>query len=420
MTVASDQSVLILDSDTSGQWPLIRVRRWWTDDPVQEVLKVPGWSSADAKYLDRVLVNVQVTPDGRYAIAFSEAVWKAKTDFLFHVPHGFVFRKPDAIVTVIDLKRWQVLKSMHTASIEEGGIEFARVVSNRWIAFDGWGAVSISKDGDFSRLNQLLSIPDLKVGPGCMSGAFAHVGLAPPEAVVRSTQMKNDAACSEVLKAVGVSSAEAFDALLLRGGGMEPIDMKLRDVRWVEDYSNRESHHPYNERQRLWDADGDADAHFRNWGGWPYDLIVGQNPPFESSTRLWYGLYGADERGLYELTRYDAEGKEQASQTERQLLCGDASFGNPKSACGCEVIDVSEPQRALLTYCRQQRGDFDGMVQKEWLSVFHSDDLSGVGFVALPKSGELLEALAVGGGGVYVVTLEHGDMLRVYAVPRRH
>src|ERR1700722_12058383 len=44
MRVAPDQSLLVLDSDTSGKWPLVRLRKWWTDAPVSEVLIVPGWS----------------------------------------------------------------------------------------------------------------------------------------------------------------------------------------------------------------------------------------------------------------------------------------------------------------------------------------------------------------------------------------
>jgi len=44
--LASDQSLLILNPDTSGEWPLVRVRDWWTDAPSTEALKVPGWTKA--------------------------------------------------------------------------------------------------------------------------------------------------------------------------------------------------------------------------------------------------------------------------------------------------------------------------------------------------------------------------------------
>src|SRR5260370_1351776 len=36
MRVAPDQSILIFDSDASGNWLLFRVRKWWTDEPLTE------------------------------------------------------------------------------------------------------------------------------------------------------------------------------------------------------------------------------------------------------------------------------------------------------------------------------------------------------------------------------------------------
>ncbi|MGA7155228.1 MAG: hypothetical protein WBY53_00175 [Acidobacteriaceae bacterium] len=421
MRVAPDQSLLVFDSDPTGKWPLIRLRRWWTGDPEQQVLEVPGWSDAVAKYLADVLVDVQVTPDGRYAIAFSEAVWMKRTSFLLHVPRGYVARKPDTIVTVIDLERWQVVKSVHTVGVAEQGIDFAWVMGNRWVAIEGGdGKVSECMSGCVSAQEiHLLSIPELTPGPSCVAREFFHQGPPPAEGIVRSKQVANDAACGAVLNAVGLSSTEELEIRVRRGSGMEPADMRLRDVRWKDDSLEQESHHVYSERERLWDAQGEADDYFRHWGEWPYDDIYWQNLPRESSARLWYGLYPAQERGLYELDRYDAEGKEQAARTERRLVCGDAALGNVKSACGCGVTGVSEEGRTLLTYCRQQRGDFAGVFQKQWLSVFYSDDLTEAGLIELPKSSEMLEALAEGGGEVYVVTLEHGEVLRVYAVPRR-
>ena len=75
MRVVPDQSLLVLDSDASGNWPLIRLRKWWTDAPATEVLSVPGWSSIDANHLNSINLDVQITPDGRYAVAFAGAYW---------------------------------------------------------------------------------------------------------------------------------------------------------------------------------------------------------------------------------------------------------------------------------------------------------------------------------------------------------
>jgi hypothetical protein len=45
LRVTPDQSLLVFDSDTSGNWPFVRVKKWWTENPVSEVLKIPGWTA---------------------------------------------------------------------------------------------------------------------------------------------------------------------------------------------------------------------------------------------------------------------------------------------------------------------------------------------------------------------------------------
>ena len=84
------------------------------------------------------------------------------------------------------------------------------------------------------------------------------------------------------------------------------------------------------------------------------------------------------------------------------------------------MIDVSEEQRTLLTYCRKQHGDYDGMVQMQWLSVFRSDDLSGDEDISIfRRAVKRSLAIASGNSQTYMVTLEFGEILRVYAVPDR-
>lgn len=55
--------------------------------------------------------------------------------------------------------------------------------------------------------------------------------------------------------------------------------------------------------------------------------------------------------------------------------------------------------------------------QRQWLSVFRSDDFSEVGIVNLSKNSHTLQAIASGDGHAYVLTLQFGEMLRVYAIP---
>jgi hypothetical protein len=107
MRVAPDQSLLVLDRDATGRWPLVRLRGWWTGKPVSEVLEIPGWSAGDAKHIADIVVDLQVTPDGRYAVAFAGALWMNTSSFLLRAPKGYVERKPDTVITVVDLERWR-------------------------------------------------------------------------------------------------------------------------------------------------------------------------------------------------------------------------------------------------------------------------------------------------------------------------
>lgn len=410
--VAPDQSLLVFDSDTTGNWPLVRIRAWWTENPVSEVLKIPGWTTADKKDLAEIYVDVQVTPNGRYAVAFSGAMWRDKSDFLFHTPKGYVQRPSDTIITVIDLDRSQVVTSIHTATLGDIQIRDARVVNDRWIAFDdSHNGRSPSEYGAYPISNALISIPDLKPGPRCVSQRVSHVWQRPPDSVVESLREQNDQACREVLEATGTDSAKALETLIQRGSDVEPDTMKIRILDAVASGLPGEVN--------LWTAEGHEEDFFRYWGEYPYNENYAENPPLESSSRLWYGLYGSQERRFYELTRYDAEGGEQKSRTARHLMCGDPSLDSPKSACGCRVIDVSEKDHALLAYCRRQHGDYDGVFQRQWLSIFRSDDLFEVGFIDLPKNGEMWGAIGSGGGHTYILAVEHGETLRIYAIPDR-
>lgn len=410
--VAHDQSILVFDSDTSGNWPLVRVKKWWTENPVSEALKIPGWTTADKKDLAEIYVDVQVTPNGRYAVAFSGAMWRDKSDFLFHTPKGYVQRPSDTIITVIDLEWWQVVTSIHTATLGDIQIRDARVVNDRWIAFDdSHNGRSPSEYGAYPISNALISIPDLKPGPKCVSQRVSHVWQRPPDSVAESLIKQNDQACREVLEATGTDSAKALETLIQRGSDVEPDTMKIHILDAVASGLPGEVN--------LWTAEGHEEDFFRYWGEYPYNENYAENPPLESSSRLWYGLYGSQERQFYELARYDAEGGEQKSRTARHLMCGDPSLDSPKSACGCRVIDVSEEDHALLAYCRRQHGDYDGVFQRQWLSIFRSDDLSEVGFIDLPKNGEMWGAIGSGGGHTYTLTVEHGETLRIYAIPDR-
>jgi hypothetical protein len=334
-------------------------------------------------------VDVQVTPDGHYAVTLGEALSREKSDFLFHAPRGYIQRPSDTIITVVDLNRWQVVTSIHTATLGDIQIRDARVVGDSWIAFDDSHiGQSPSEYGAYPISNALISIPDLKPGPKCVSQRVSHIWQRPPDLIAESLRNQNDGVCREVLVATGTDSTKALEALIQRGSGVEPDAMKIHILDTVASGLPGEVN--------LWTAESHEEEFFRYWGEYPYYENYAENPPLESSTHLWYGLYASDVRELYQLDRYDAKGEKQKSKTAGSLLCGDPSLDSPKSACGCRVVDVSEERHALLAYCRRQHGDYDGVLQRQWLSVFRSDDLSDVGFINLGNSLGVLQAIGSG------------------------
>jgi hypothetical protein len=409
--LAPDQSLLILNPDTSGEWPLVRVRNWWTEAPLIEVLKIPGWTKADAKNMAETYSDLQVSPDGHYAVAFAGASWMKKGDAPFFVSLPKVARKPDTIITVIDLERWRIAGSIHTANLEDTDFRGARILNGKWIVLQG-GVESSSRHSVYLRSNRLISIPDLKPGPECTSQRPGLDERKPESAAAQSMRQINDAACRDVLRETGAGSVEELESLIYMGHHTEPRSLRLRSLDFAPLPGLR--------------TDGDRLAaaeeremleYFDHWT-LSRDQIVSGNPPLESSSLTWYGMYDSHERPYYyELDKFDAEGQKLKGRTARNLLCGDPNLQGRRSACGCRVDDVSEEQHALLIYCRTQRGNFDGPFQAQWLSVFRSDDLSAVGFVRLSKDKETTETLAVGDGRTYILVVELGQTIRIYAVP---
>jgi hypothetical protein len=412
MRVAPDQSLLVLDRDATGRWPLVRLRGWWTGKPVSEVLEIPGWSAGDAKHIADIVVDLQVTPDGRYAVAFAGALWMNTSSFLLRAPKGYVERKPDTVITVVDLERWRVVTSVHTAAEFDSAVGGARIVSDGWMVLESGLGRSELNHGVYRYLDRMVSIPGLKSGVRCVSQRFSHVWRPAEESVLGYVESENRLACADLFRAVGVDSAEALEAMTYRGQSLEPVAVRRHMSDFI-DVRLKES-----DRVQIWEAEGHEEGFFR-WGEYPYYPMYAENPFFESSANLWYGLYDAHAGGLYELGRYDAKGQRQAGRTAGQMMCGDPSLDRKGSACGCRVVDVSEVAHDLLALCRTQRGDYDGTVRREWLAVFRSDDLTGVGTVDVTRQEETLEAIARGDGRAYVVTLEAGEKLGVYGIEER-
>jgi hypothetical protein len=413
---APGESLLVFDSDTSGNWPLIRVRKWWTDKPETDVLNLPGWNTAAFKkfmnhwYVD-IHIDLQVTPDGRYAVAFAEAALaeKALIDLFRMHDLKVVTPAPDTIITVVDLEHWQIVKTIHTPSLGEMHADRARILNGGWVALDQRNFDALPGEGReiySDRKVQLLSLPDLNPGPAC---ARATGGRR--EAMITHNQR----ACAEVYKATGTKSDEALGALIARGGDPEPAEVRVKG----DEFREREGR----SRESEWDRENGGKIRenlaLGEWGEYPYDRWFAEGPALESSSHLWYGLHEAPEHPFYELEAYDSGGVKRNSQTIRRLLCGDPELDAPKSACGCRVISVSEGDRTLLAYCRRASHYDTDLLQRQWLSVFRTDDFSGLGIVDIEKGSRPLQWLASGDGLAFVLTLEHGEKLRIYAIPER-
>ena len=227
--------------------------------------------------------------------------------------------------------------------------------------------------------------------------------------------MYNQRACADVYKATGTGSDEALGALIARGGDPEPAAAGVRG----DDFREREGRNRENE----WDRENGGKIRenlaLAEWGEYPYDRWFAEGPAFESSSHLWYGLHEAQEYPFYELEAYDSSGVKKSSLAIRKMLCGDPDLDAAKSACGCRIVSVTEEDQELLAYCRRARHYDSDLLQRQWLAVLRSDDFSGVGIVDLDKGSRPLQWLGSGGGHVFALTLEHGEKLRIFAIPER-
>jgi hypothetical protein len=366
--VASDQSLLALVADSNGNWSLVHVKEWWTEDPLSEVLSVRGWAAGGANSGIGV-VDLQITTDGRYAVAIAATI---------SVDKGPSVSKPDTFITVVDLEGWRIVGSLHTANMSGADFSSAQILNESWMALQDTSAgPSFSHDDYIYKHNRLISIPDLKLGPECISKRPRRQLAAPEAPEAEPIAKQNDEACADVLKISGIESERHLDSII-------------------------------NERNS-------GPASFETYSS---------PPPFESSTHLRYGLHvwnGKDSIHS-QLSVFDASGRKLDQKSLPHLLCeGEkVDFWKPRS-CGCQIEDVSERQHALLADCRIWSGDFDGGWEKEWFSVIRTDDFSEEGSASLPRDAlnDTNEAIAIRDGHTYVLTLTHGEMLRVYAFPRR-
>jgi hypothetical protein len=418
--VAPDQSLLVFDPNVNGEWPLVRVKQWWTQATQSEVLNIPGWTAADLKYLGEMYVDLQITPDGHYAVAFAAAYW----DGPLLRPKTYIARQPDTIITIVDLQKWQIVGSTHSVKTANADFRGARILNNNWMALQGFDTKLSSRPYEHvsDRRNLLISIPGLKSGPECIStrlGANYSPTPGTAAAVRRSTvenlSRQNDEACRNVLRVSGAESVKELESLIYKGHGPEPRTLFLQSLGIKDEDELDGDKHP-----SPVNADEKNDfMHYDHWNQSNDDMYP-PSVPFQSASHLWYGLNSWYEEGSEhsDVSIFDAEGRKLKEQSLPHLLC---QGQKQRGTCGCHVEDVSEAQHVLLAYCEimHQPGYVKGLL-KQWLAVIRSDDLSEIATVNLSKGRgrNTSEAIAIADGKAYILGVAAGAMLRVYEVPR--
>jgi hypothetical protein len=273
-------------------------------------------------------------------------------------------------MTLIDLERWKIVGSAHSASLDADEIEGDRILSNKWLALTWQDSESSRRNSTLDHRYELISLPDLAPGPVCtVKGARGTMEEVKKNWAGLNAQ--NDLACADVLKASMEDSMEALERRVTRGRGPQaPV----------------------------------------------FNTSLMGNSLFVTSSNTWYGVDSVHS----ELSIFDKDGQKERTQKIPHLLCESQPVQGPSWDCSCSIEGVSEEQKSLLVYCRTVHDNLFGSQDwlKQWLSVFRSDDLSEVGLIRMSRlNEETSEAIVTVEGHAYVLAVAIGETLRVYAVP---
>jgi hypothetical protein len=400
-----DQRLLVMNPNSSGQWVLTRIGDWWTESPEIDSLAIPGWTSANVKREQNLTTGMLVTADGRYAVVVSGAEKVKDADHIPFAPDRSIAGKPDTLVVLVDLKLWRLVRGFHTATLGDFDFRRAQIAGGHWIALEGYNVTPspIKYAHVYERINQLISIPDMTVGPRCISivaepGNSSQAGLA----------HKNNAICGELLKATGLASLNRFESLMYLGEEPPP-----------------ETYQPYAEVTRKFST-GTGEIDERNFN---HEVMVGIergftpdsngfyhfNPPFESPAGYWYEFQHPPGTRTYQLAKYDHAGT--TISVKPTTLLAKAGCGR-RNWCDCRIEDVREEANALLAFCSAFMVDiFDAHhMQAQWLTTFRTSNLSESGEIRMSKDHLTKQVLATIDGTLYVLIVERGETVRVYPV----
>lgn len=415
--VAPDQSLLIFYPNTSGKWPLIRVRNWWTATPQIEELDLPGWTEANTLKEFYFSSDLLITPNGHYAIALGGVASVKDAGNIPFPPRESIENQPDLLITAIDLDHWRIVGAVHTATLDPfAEYRGASIVNEGWLALQGLDEEPerVKYEHLYDRVNRLISIPDLKPGPGCITRSTEvktlHLGKRIEEMGVLTK--RDETGCAGLLAAAGVSSMRTLEWSIYLERDPEPKNLMVHT--WPSISGDEWEKGKGQDSLDEVGPGGEYDAGYWTTNEW--DMYI-NNPPFESSNRHWYQLRRPGKKPPYKLDRYTLSGqllKEREAGLESNPQC------STRRGCVCTVTDVSEERGAILALCRVQSLNFAGGFDwhKQWLTVFRDDDFSQVGNVELTTNCTRT-AIAGADGHTYVVAVDQGRVLRVFRVPER-
>jgi hypothetical protein len=358
--VTPNKELLAFEPDRNGKWPLVKVAQWWSKDPQSTILTIPGWSAKDDESLERLGTDLKITPDGKYAVAFASAEWNKSS--------SAAIREADTIVTVIDLSRWQIVKTAHTSALHLGRF------SGCWISNSGLMALTVDAvdSSQTTRSYVVVSIPALSPSTQCRT----QESNLPSSNVKKNEpdrRKRDDEACADLLATSGATSVEELEALTTTG--RSPVPETLKGVEGM----------PYASR-------------------------------FMSKAGSWYGLDSVNSV----LSFWGPDGESIRKRKSPHLLCEGQPVQGPAWICDCDIVGLSDNGHNLLAHCIAKHDNFLGsqVWLKQWLSVFQSDDLSELALIRLASRSEETKAVIVSMDGItYVLAVSVGDTLRVYKVP---
>jgi hypothetical protein len=126
MATTPDQDVLSFVAKKSGQWRLTRVRNWLDKNPVEQTIDIPGIvvpeKSKDAqRFLELLSLEVLASPGGRFAVCVATGYW---------ANNGQQGGSEDSVVSVVDLRAFQVLMTIH----QSGSLDYFTDAAGRLVS----------------------------------------------------------------------------------------------------------------------------------------------------------------------------------------------------------------------------------------------------------------------------------------------